>query len=308
MNDRLHAASRATLLWLGSRRNAQVLITRVPLTRRVAGRFVAGDHAADATEAIRRLNSLGVDGVLNLLGEGVTTSADADAAVAAYIAAITAAEGRVRTSITVKPSQLGLLVDAQGCALRLREVADRAEAAGLGVEVDMEQASHVAATVTMFLDSGVSPLPRLAVQACLHRTPSDIDALLSAGARIRLVKGAYLEGPEVAIQQPAAITRRYAELTTALLERGIDPAFATHDTVLIDHAVAEARRLGRDQPDFEFQMLYGIRRDLQVALARRGFRVRAYVPFGPAWYPYLVRRLAERPANLRFFVRALVGR
>ena len=148
----------------------------------------------------------------------------------------------------------------------------------------------------------------MAVQACLHRTPADLERLLGAGTHIRLVKGAYLEAPDVALQQSGAISRRYGELATLLLDRGGDPAFATHDTALIDHVVREARRLGRDKREFEFQMLYGIRRDLQVELARSGFRVRAYVPFGPAWYPYLVRRLAERPANLRFFARALVGR
>ena len=308
MSDRLHAVSRGALLWLGNRKNAQLVISRVPLTRRVARRFVAGDRAEDATEAIRRLNAQGVDGVLNLLGEGVTTSADADAAAAEYVNAIAVAAGQVRTSITLKPSQLGLLFDAAGCAARLRQVAVQAAAVGLGLEVDMEQSSHVAATIETFLSAGLDPLPRLAIQACLHRSPSDLETLIDAGVRTRLVKGAYLEGPGVAIQQTGAINRRYGELSTLLLDRGDDPAFATHDSALIDHVVGEARRLGRDKRDFEFQMLYGIRRDLQVELARAGFRVRAYVPFGPAWYPYLVRRLAERPANLRFFARALVGR
>src|SRR5665213_2861456 len=232
VSDRLHAVSRGALLWLGSRKNAQLVISRVPLTRRVARRFVAGDRAEDATEAIRRLNAQGVDGVLNLLGEGVTTSADADAAAAEYADAIAVAAGQVRTSITLKPSQLGLLFDAAGCAARLRQVAVQAAAAGLGLEVDMEQSSHVAATIETFLSAGLDPLPRLAIQACLHRSPSDLETLIGAGVRTRLVKGAYLEGPGVAIQQTGAISRRYGELSTLLLERGADPAFATHDSTL----------------------------------------------------------------------------
>lgn len=280
----------------------------MPLTWRVARRFVAGERAEDATEAIRRLNARGVEGILNLLGEGVASSAAADAAAADYEDAIAVAAGRVRTTLTIKPSQLGLLFDEAGCRRRMRRVAEQAAAAGLGLEVDMEQSRHVSPTIETYLSAGLEPVPRLAIQAYLHRSPDDLETLMGAGARIRLVKGAYLEQASVAIQQMHAINRRYAELSTLLLERDEDPAFATHDSSLIDHVVHEAGRLGRTKQSFEFQMLYGIRRDLQLELARTGFRVRAYVPFGPSWYPYLVRRLAERPANLRFFARALVGR
>lgn len=172
----------------------------------------------------------------------------------------------------------------------------------------MEQSDYVTATIDAYRAAALHPLPRLALQAYLHRTPDDLRALMPAKVPVRLVKGAYLEPADTALQDGRSITNRFAELATLLLESGEDPAFATHDTSLIGHVIREARRLGRDQRSFEFQLLYGIRRDLQSQLASSGFRVRVYVPFGSAWYPYLVRRLAERPANIRFFARALVGR
>jgi proline dehydrogenase len=301
--------TRRALLWAGDRKHAQRLISRAPLARRVAARFVAGETAADAIAAIKQLNTSGLGGILDLLGEGVTEPAEAEAAAGAYADAVAAAaQARVSATASLKLTQLGLLLDRRGCAARLGRIGRQGVEAGVGIEVDMEQSEYVDATIETYLASGLEPLPRLAIQAYLHRTPDDLSALLTAGARIRLVKGAYLEPADCAIQQADAIDRRYCELATLLLEKGRDPAFATHDTAIIDHVVRHAERIGLGRDAFEFQMLYGIRRDLQMRLARRGFCVRVYVPFGSAWYPYLVRRLAERPANLRFFARSLVGR
>ncbi|MDQ6846782.1 MAG: proline dehydrogenase family protein [Candidatus Dormibacteraeota bacterium] len=298
-----------TLLWLADRRNAQKLISRASLTRRVAQRFVAGEHIEEAIDALRRLHARGLDGILNLLGEGVTDSTDAEGAAIAYVEAIAAATAAgVPTTVSIKLTQLGLVFDRLECQARLRRIGDTAAAAELGLEVDMEQSDHVTATIDAYLGAGLATLPRLAVQAYLHRTPEDLRTLIPLGVRVRLVKGAYLEPRRTAIQDARSISGRFGELATLLLESGDDPAFATHDSSLIDHVAREARRLGRDQQTFEFQMLYGVRRDLQLRLADGGFRVRVYVPFGSGWYPYLVRRLAERPANLRFFARALVGR
>jgi len=301
--------ARRTLLWLADRRHTQKLISGAPMTRRVARRFVAGERPEDAVDALRDLQAKGLGGILNLLGEGVTDPAGAEAAAGAYLESISAADAaQVPTTVSIKLTQLGLLFDAPGCRSHLRAIADRAATARLGLEVDMEQSDYVSATIDTYLCAGVEPLPRLAIQAYLHRTPDDLRRLMPAGARVRLVKGAYLEPAAVAISDGRAVTQRFAELATLLLENGDDPAFATHDSSLIDHVAGEARRLRRDRQAFEFQLLYGIRRDLQLRLAASGFRVRVYVPFGSAWYPYLVRRLAEKPANLRFFARALVGR
>ncbi len=301
--------TRKALLWFADRRNAQRLISAAPVTRRVSRRFVAGEHIGDAIRALRELDTKGLGSILNLLGEAVSDGGEADAAAAAYAEAITAASATgIPAAITIKPTQLGLVFDPDGCRARLRQIGAQAAASSLGLEVDMEQSDHVSDTIAAYLDAGLDPLPRLAIQAYLHRTPEDVRALSREHARVRLVKGAYLEPARAAIQDGRAITARFAELTTTLLEQGDDPAFATHDTTLIDHVVREARRLERSKTDFEIQMLYGIRRDLQIRLVERGFRVRVYVPFGSAWYAYLVRRLAERPANLRFFARALVGR
>jgi proline dehydrogenase len=300
--------ARRSLLWFADRRNAQRVISGAPVTRRVARRFVAGERTEDAIEVLRRLREQGLGGILNLLGESVTDANEAEAATAAYEEAISAAAGEhLSTAVTIKLTQLGLLFDPQGCLRRLQRIGARAASTSLGLEVDMEQAEHVAATLDMYKSSGLEPLPRIAVQAYLHRTPQDVGDLNARQARVRLVKGAYLEPASVALQDHSAISRRFAELSTTLLAGGTDPAFATHDTVLIVHVLREARRLRRGPADYEFQFLYGIRRDLQQRLAKRGFRVRVYVPFGSAWYAYLVRRLAERPANLRFFARALVG-
>jgi proline dehydrogenase len=300
--------ARRSLLWFADRRNAQRLISSAPVTRRVSRRFVAGERTEDAIEALRRLSARGLGGILNLLGESVSDRSEAEAAAAGYAEAIRAAAAeQLPTTVTLKLSQLGLLFDADGCRARFKRIGAKAASTALGLEVDMEQAEHVSATIDAYLAAQMDPLPRLALQAYLHRTPDDLRLLNGKQARIRLVKGAYLEPSSVALQDHRSISRRFAELTTVLLAEGSDPAFATHDSALIDHAVREARRLGRDPREYEFQFLYGIRRDLQVRLADSGFRVRVYVPFGSAWYAYLVRRLAERPANLRFFLRALIG-
>ena len=299
---------RRALLWLSERRQAQLLIQRAPLTWRVAGRFVAGEHTADAVRAVRELNATGLDGILNLLGEGVVDRGGINGALAGYREAIeAAARAAVRTSVTIKPSQIGAALDRSLCERNLRDIAAEARAAAIGIEVDMEHSDLVEATVEAYLGAAIEPRPRLAVQAALHRTRDDLRRLSASATPVRLVKGAYLESAEVALQHRDEVTRRYAELSTELLERGTDPAFATHDTSLIRHVIREARRLGRSHRSYEFQMLFGIRRDLQRQLAEHGYRVGVYVPFGSSWYPYLMRRLAERPANLRFFARALLG-
>src|ERR671921_405515 len=188
-------------------------------------------------------------------------------------------------------------------------VLDRAEALGVRVEVDMEDSSLVPDTLSLFRDAAARhPQTRLAIQAALRRTPLDLEALAPLKPRIRLVKGAYAEPVEAAQQGKKEIRAQFRYLTDWLFQHGSDPAFGTHDDELIAYVRQAAAQAGRGPEEFEFQFLYGIRRALQQQLVDQGHRVRVYIPFGSAWYPYLTRRMAERPANLLFFLRALVGR
>ena len=272
-------------------------------------RFVAGDSLDDALQVIGELNRSGIGGILDELGEGVHETAAADRAASDYAAALQAARQRgVDTAVTVKLTQLGLLVDMTACLGRLTSLCDQAETAGIRLEIDMEHSDVVDATLEVYRQLAAShPPPRLAVQAYLHRTPEDVRVLAELRAPIRLVKGAYAEPEETALQSQEELSARYRELVDWLFEHHPDPAFGTHDGAMLGYAQTAARRRGLGRRSFEIQMLYGVRRDLQQELARAGYRVKIYVPFGSAWYPYLVRRLAERPANLRFFARSLRG-
>jgi proline dehydrogenase len=302
------SVTRRALLWLGGRRGAQGIVQRTPLSRSVVRRFVAGDTVEAALSTIAALNRSGIGGILDELGEGVQDTAEAERARSDYSAALEAARRQgVDTAVAVKLSQLGLLVDREGCERRIASLCDQAERLGLGLEIDMEQSGVVEATLEVYrrLVASRRP-PRLAIQAYLHRTPDDLRELAALRAPIRLVKGAYAEPEDRALQQPEEIAARYRELTEWLFDHHPDPALGTHDGAMIGFAQSAARRRGRDRRTFEVQMLYGIRRDLQQELANAGYRVRTYVPYGSAWYPYLVRRLAERPANLRLVARSLL--
>jgi proline dehydrogenase len=299
-----------SLLWVSEKPRVQKLITQGKLGRRVVDRFVAGDDLEDAINAIRELNGRGIGGILDLLGEGVVDSSGVEAAVENYLAAIKRInETGLDTTISVKPSQLGITFD-KGVALdHLRRLAAEAEAVGSRVEIDMEQSDLASDTLDLYRTLHADfPELRLAIQAYLRRTPVDLQLMASLRPRVRLVKGAYAEPETLAFQKKKEVDAQYAFLIDWLFEQGSDPGIATHDDKLIDRAMSAATRTGTGKEGFEIQMLYGIRRDLQEALARKGYRVRVYVPYGSAWYAYLIRRMAERPANIRFFLRALAGR
>ena len=298
-----------TLLWLADQPAVERFVTGSTLTRRVVDRFVAGYHLDDAIAAIQSLNARGIDGILDHLGEGVSDPAGAQAAADDYLTAIKRIqETAIRTTVSVKLSQLGLAFDKGACIDHLRRLSAEAYAAGTSVEIDMEQSAYVVDTLDVYrvLQADYPDL-RVAMQAYLRRTPVDLETMAALRPRVRLVKGAYAEPADVAFQSRKEIDAQYAFLTEWLFERGTHPAIASHDGRLIEHAqrVAEAR--GASPDDFEIQLLYGIRRELQDSLARDGYRVKVYVPYGSAWYPYLMRRIAERPANVRFFLRALAG-
>jgi proline dehydrogenase len=299
-----------TLLWAADKPRFHKFVEESKLTRDVVKRFVAGPDLEDAIEVIKELNGRGIGGILDLLGEGVEDHAGAEAAFAEYLDSIKRIhETGVDTTVSVKLTQLGLAFDKGACIDHLRRLAAEAQAIGTTVEIDMEQSEYVVDTIDVYRGLQADfPDLRLAIQAYLRRTPVDLETMASIKPKIRLVKGAYAEPEAAALQKRREIDAQYKFLTDWLFERGTDPGIATHDHRLIDHAKAAAQRCHEDKKGFEIQMLYGIRRDLQQQLSDQGYRVRVYVPFGSAWYPYLMRRMAERPANLYFFLRATAGR
>ena len=296
------------LLWASEKERVHRLVTEGKLTRNVVKRFVAGDTLEDAIVAIRELNQRGIGGILDLLGEGVNDPAGAQSAADEYLRSIKRIEEtRIDTTVSVKLTQLGLAFDKGACIDHMRRLAAEAQAIETTVEIDMEQSTYVFDTIDVYrLLHSDFPTLRIAMQAYLRRTPVDLETLAALKPKVRLVKGAYAEPEDLAFQKSDEIDGQYRFITDWLFERGTDPGIATHDSALIDHARRAAEHAGVGREGFEIQMLYGIRRDLQEKLARDGFRVRTYVPFGSAWYPYLMRRMAERPANLRFFLRAVV--
>jgi proline dehydrogenase len=297
-----------SLLWASDKQAVRRLITQGRLGRAVVDRFVAGENLESAIQTIKDLNSRGVGGILDLLGEGVTSLDGAEAAADDYLQAVKRInETGIDTTISVKLTQLGLGFDKGACIDHLRRLSAEARGVGSSLEIDMEQSAYVSDTLDVYrlLQSDFDEL-RLAVQAYLRRTPVDLQLMALIRPRIRLVKGAYAEPPAVAFQKRREVDAQYAFLVDWLFDQGTDPAIATHDGRLLEHAQRAASRTGAGKQGFEIQMLFGIGRELQERLAREGYRVRVYVPYGSAWYPYLMRRLAERPANLRFFLTALM--
>ena len=301
---------RGLLLWAAGNPRLERTITENPILSKAVHRFVPGERLDEALEAATRLNADRIGGILDLLGEGVTDLAGASKAVEQYLEATEAIADRgLDATISIKLSQLAQTVDRSACVANLRQILDRAQAVGVPVEIDMEDSSLVSDTLEHFREAASQhPQVRVAIQAMLRRTPLDLEGLASLKPRVRLVKGAYAEPVELAQRRKKDVTAQYKFLTDWLFEHGGDPAFGTHDDELIAYAGAAAAKAGKGPADYEIQMLYGIRRDLQHKLAHDGHRVRVYIPFGSAWYPYFMRRMAERPANLQFFLRSLAGR
>lgn len=274
-----------------------------------ARRFVAGETVADAIDVARAIEASGLMVTLDLLGESVASSTQAQQATAAYIALVDdIAHAGVSRNISLKLTQLGLDVDRATCVDNLRRVLDRAQAEGFFVRIDMEGSAYTDQTLQIFETIWSIGYRHVGVvlQSYLMRTATDLPRMIGLGARIRLVKGAYREPKEVALQKKTAVDAAYIDLLTPLLKDADHPAIATHDPVMIDAAKRVAESAGRRKDQFEFQMLYGVRRDLQMQLHAEGYCVRIYVPFGREWFPYFMRRLGERPANVGFVVRSLL--
>jgi proline dehydrogenase len=278
--------------------------------RGFARRFIAGETIEEAIDAARSVESAGMLQTLDLLGESVYSTAEADAATRTYLNVldriVAAGIGR---NISLKLTQLGLTVDRATCVDNLRRILDTATAQDVFVRIDMENSAFTQVTLDVFQTMWQQGYRNAGVvlQSALPRSVDDARRMNELGARVRVVKGAYREPRAVAYQDKAQVDAAFVEITKLLLSEGTYPAIATHDPAMIAAARAYVAQQRIDPGRFEFQMLYGIRRDLQAQLTAAGFRLRVYVPFGREWFPYFMRRLGERPANVGFVMRAVLA-
>lgn len=298
---------RGAVLGVVRQPRVQRFVVEHALVRPLRERFVAGETLDQAVVVARELAAAGFRLSLDHLGEEVATPEAAERAVADYLAVVeTIAREHLPSGISIKLTQLGLAQDRVACQARLERLLAAARDAGVFVRVDMESSAYT--QVTLDLVRAVWPRYRnvgVVLQAYLYRTAHDLREVLAQGISVRLCKGAYAEPPAVAYPSKAAVDANYARLLRTLLAAEPYAAIATHDEALIARAQALAAQFHRPRDRFEFQLLYGVRRDLQRRLLKQGYRVRIYLPYGAEWYPYLTRRLAERPANLLFLLRAL---
>ena len=296
---------RSIFLFLSRQRHLRRWVETSRLAQRLSARFVAGPTLDDALRVGRRINNEGIVLTLDHLGESVTSLGEAAQARDVYLRALTAIhEHGVRGNVSLKLTQFGLDLSADACRANVAQLVERAASLTGFVRIDMESSEYTDRTLGLVEDlyaqyGSVGTV----IQAYLYRSRKDIERLCARRIRVRLCKGAYLEPASVAFARKADVDRNYLDLTRLLLDQSDQPAIATHDERIIDQTKAYAARKGIGRDRFEFQMLYGIRRDLQRRLVAEGYRLRLYVPFGKAWYPYLMRRLAERPANLFFLAR-----
>jgi proline dehydrogenase len=299
---------RSLLIGLSHRRSVARLAVRSPLTRPVVSRFVAGESLGEALPAIAALKKAGFRTTVDVLGESVTSPEHAAAGVDRYLATIAAlSEDGLDPNVSLKLTQMGLAIGRDICEANVMRIVEAARGVSGFVRFDMEDHTATDATLQIwraahdaYQDVGV------VIQSALRRSSADVDAIIAVGGRVRLCKGAYDEPGSVAYRTRAAVDANYARLMERLLLADAYPAVATHDPRLIAKAIEIAEREGIGRDRFEFQMLYGVRRDLQRTLVERGYAVRIYVPYGQEWYPYFMRRLAERPANVGFMLRAIV--
>lgn len=301
--------TRAPVLWLTERPWVRRLATEGRLGRRFALRFVAGESLDDGIRSARSLETDGVAAMLNYLGENVERPDQAAAEADAYVRSLKRIEedGLTGVNISIKLTQLGLDISPDVVLENASRVLEVAESAGTLVMIDMESSEYVDRTLECFRALRAhTPRLGVCVQAYLRRSAEDVRELAAEGAIVRVCKGAYLEPGDVVYSTRGEVRESFARLTATLLAAGCEVHIATHDEGLIDGARGFLERRGMPSSTAEFQMLYGIRRDLQRDLAREGHAVRVYVPYGRQWYPYLSRRLAERPANLWFLLSNLV--
>ncbi len=297
---------RASLLWLSERQSLAQFIRRNKLAKKLASRFVAGETPEEGVAAVRELNRNGITASLDLLGESVTKREEAEQARDTYLETLDRIRAAgVDANVSVKLTQMGLDISEDLAIANLSAIIERAASYGSFVRIDMESSAYTERTLDLFkrvfypkFENAVG----VVLQTYLRRTPEDVEEMIALGARVRLCKGAYKEPPEVAFPDKRDVDEMYETCMQRLLDRGNYPGLATHDEKIINAARGFVQAKAIPAERYEFQMLYGVRRDLQLKLRREGYRMRVYVPFGTHWYPYLMRRLAERPANLKFMV------
>ncbi len=299
---------RRFLLFLSTSKTAQWLVVRFPITRKMSRRFIAGETLGEALAVVRDLRAQGFATSLDLLGENVDGSGEARVATEEVVRALESLQKEgLACNVSVKLTQLGLL-DSEETAydnlVRILSVIDRA---GIVLRIDMEGSEYTEQTLDLVraLRQEYEPMATV-LQSYLHRTKEDAGVLSREDIAIRLCKGAYAEPNSIAYQSKGEVDLSYLETAELLLREGYYPAFATHDEAMIEGVLKLVRELGKSAEDFEFQMLYGIRQERQRELLEQGWTVRLYVPYGQSWYPYFMRRLAERPANVAFFLTALL--
>ena len=298
---------RAFLLLLSRLRWLRSWMETSAISRRVASRFVAGETLSDVLATGRRINGEGIALTIDHLGENVTSLAEAEVSRDVYLRALNEiAENHIDGNVSLKLTQFGMDISEAACRENVEKLVMRAKELNTFVRVDMESSAYTERTLQLVEDLHARyGAVGTVIQSYLHRSQKDVENLCRRGIRVRLCKGAYLEPAEVAFQVKADVDRNYVHLMRTLLAAGTYPAIATHDEKIVAQTkeFAKSRHIAPDS--FEFQMLYGIRRDLQRRLVAEGYRLRLYVPFGKAWYPYFMRRLAERPANVVFLARHL---
>jgi proline dehydrogenase len=300
---------RNSLLWLAGNDTLKRTVVRSPVSRGVARRFVAGETVDEALETARKINAQGPSVSLDYLGENVTSAAEAVDVARRYVDVLRAiAQHKLNCNVSLKLTALGLDIERELCIRNLRTVLDAAQESENFVRIDMEGSAYTAVTLELFehlwRDLGYKNTG-IVLQSYLYRSAQDTQRAIELGARVRLCKGAYKEPPEIAYPRKEDVDRNYVALARELLRRGNYPGLATHDERIIAWVKRFVKEEGIDRSRYEFQMLYGVRRDLQRQIVAEGYNLRLYVPFGGAWYPYLMRRMAERPANLLFVLRSL---
>jgi proline dehydrogenase len=301
---------RSAFIALSRNRPLRRFSEQTSLGIRLSSRFIAGLSIDDALRAAESVNAQGISVTLDSLGESVTSEAEAQRAAQIYHQVLDRiAERKIDANISVKLTQMGLELSPALAETIARELTEHARSLSNFVRIDMEDSRLTQLTLDIVHRLNARAETRGAVgvviQAYLYRSQADIERLLAEGIRVRLCKGAYKEPAEVAFPSKSDVDENFVRLSRTLLDSAVYHGIATHDDAMVAAAKAHARERNIDPSRFEFQMLYGIRRDLQRALVKEGYRVRVYVPFGSAWYPYFMRRLAERPANLLFIVRNL---
>jgi len=301
--------TRDSLLWLSQREGLKDFATRFRFFKKLTTRFVAGDSIDEVIPFIRQLNTENCTASFDHLNESVGSAAEADGEVAEYLNILAKIdESHIRSNVSIKLTQFGLGLDPELAYRNARKIVEDANRRGNFVRVDMEGSEVTQVTIDIFkrlrAEFGLNDVG-IVLQSYLYRTYADAQELVKLPARIRICKGAYSEPPEVAFPDKKEVDANYIKVMQLLLASGTYHGVATHDPKMIDATIDFVKREGIGKEKFEFQMLYGIRRDLQRQLARDGYNVRIYVPYGKHWYPYFMRRLAERPANVWFVLKNL---